>query len=252
MITQYFRPVTIEEALKYLSQKNKSIVPLGGGTVLSKKTIQEDFEVVDLQKIGLDLFQISGNQLTLGAACTLQFLLGKQELQEDLRHAISRETNLHMRNMATIGGTIISADGCSPALTALSALDARLIWQPENVGILLGEWLPFRKSEKPGLLLEKIMLNSQLKLNIKLLARSPQDYPLASLAVAQWPGGRTRVVMGVQRDKYPVLVMDGTSPQGAFEAAEHTCKTILAGYKHEAYLTSVIPEMIKQMTQAAS
>ncbi len=104
MITQYFRPETMDEAIQYLSQKDKTIVPLGGGTVLSKKTIQEDFVVVDLQKIGLNSFQVSGHQFILGAACTLQRLVEWQELQKDLRQAISRETNLHMRNMATMEG----------------------------------------------------------------------------------------------------------------------------------------------------
>jgi CO/xanthine dehydrogenase FAD-binding subunit len=51
MITQYYRPQTLEEALKLLSQPDTR--PLGGGTALTQKN-DESFSVVDLQALGLN------------------------------------------------------------------------------------------------------------------------------------------------------------------------------------------------------
>ena len=72
MITTYHRPSTLDEALALLSQPNT--VPLGGGTFLSQPTT-DPVSVVDLQRLGLDSLRINGNELQIGATCTLQALL---------------------------------------------------------------------------------------------------------------------------------------------------------------------------------
>lgn len=69
MITEYFRPQTLDEDLTLLAQPNA--VPLGGGTLLSGlKT--DSVKVVDLQALGLNTLTRKGNELEIGATVTLQ------------------------------------------------------------------------------------------------------------------------------------------------------------------------------------
>ena len=69
MITQYFRPQTMEEALHLLSRPDTR--PLGGGTLLTQSSV-ESFSVVDLQALGLANLKKSGDRLEIGATVTLQ------------------------------------------------------------------------------------------------------------------------------------------------------------------------------------
>jgi len=50
------------------------------------------------------------------------------------------------------------------------------------------------------------------------VARSPADLPIVCAAVAKWPSGRTRVILGGYGES-PLLAMDGPNPQGADIAA---------------------------------
>ncbi len=79
--------------------------------------------------------------------------------------------------------------------------------------------------------------------------RTPQDYPMASIAIGKWKSGRTRIVVGVLREEVPLLVLDGPTNSGALEATEHMCKTLLVNHKNGTYLSSAIPEMVHRLTQ---
>lgn len=249
MIIEYLRPAKMVEAIGLLTRTGITSKPLAGGTVLSKQKAAEDFAVVDLQKLGLDYLVPSGKLTVIGATCTLQKLTESDTIPAALRSAIDREVNFHMRNMATAGGTVISADGCSPMLTALTALDARLTWLPGDKELPLGEWLNDRKPAKAGVLLEKLAYDNTLKLKCKFLARSPQDYPMASLAISESSDGKMRIVIGAVREEHPIVIYDGNSAADGLLAVEKSCNSLLAGRKHEAYLTSVLPAMVGQMIQ---
>ena len=249
MIIEYLRPDRMADAIGLLSRTGITSKPLAGGTVLSKQKAVEDFAVVDLQKLGLDFIVTSGNLTEIGATCTLQKLIEIDMIHAALRSAVDREVSFHMRNMATAGGTVISADGCSPLLTALTALDTVLTWQPGDKQLPLGEWLNGRKTAKAGVLLEKLAYDNTLKLKCKFLARSPQDYPMASLAISESPDGKMRIAIGAIREEHPIVIYDGNSGADGLKAVENTCNSFLAGRKHEAYLTSVLPGMVGQMIQ---
>src|SRR3990172_6960487 len=98
MITAYHRPQTLDEALALLTQPNT--LPLGGGTLLSQPTT-DPVSVVDLQSIGLDSLRAKGNDLEIGATCTLQSLLESEHCPEALKIAIKLESPINIRNSAT-------------------------------------------------------------------------------------------------------------------------------------------------------
>ncbi len=219
MITTYHRPQTLEEALTLLTQPNT--VPLGGGTLLSQPTT-DSVQAIDLQSLGLDFLTKKGNDLEIGATCTLQSLLENENCPESLKAAIKLEAPINVRNAATIAGTLVASDGRSPFSTALLAMDAKIEkvisansqieYQISNIG----EYLPLR----PTNLITKIILPLNIKFAFEFVSRTPADKPIICAAVTQWSSGRTRLTLGGY-GKSPMLAMDGTEAEGIESAARN-------------------------------
>ena len=218
MIVEYHRPQKIEDALKLLGRKDPLTVPLGGGTLLNQPSDRQ-VAVVDLQSLGLNLIKPGGRTLTLGAAVTLQALLDEPELHVALKAAIRHEATYNIRQVATIAGNLVSANGRSPFATAMLALAPELTLQPGDEKILLGDLLPLRNEQLPGRLITEISIPLNVKLAYQYVARTPADLPIVCVALAQWSSGRTRLALGGYGSS-PLLAMDGPNPQGADIAAQ--------------------------------
>ncbi len=216
MIIEYHRPQTLESALQLLGRDEPLTLPMGGGTVLSRPG-RERYAVVDLQALGLNEIVSEGNLLRIGALSALQQLFESDALQPALRAAAHRETSLNLRQVSTVAGTLVVSDGRSIFATALLALDARLIWQPQDREIGLGEYLPLRENFRGGRLISEVRVPSNPRIEIETVARSPEDRPIVIVAAAKWPSGRTRVAVG-GFGAAPMLAMDGTEPAGAVQA----------------------------------
>ncbi|MCX7609774.1 MAG: FAD binding domain-containing protein [Anaerolineales bacterium] len=218
MITEYHRPHTLEEALKLLARPG--VRPLGGGTWLTQQR-QIDFEVVDLQRLGLNRLDKMGNKLEIGATVTLQSLLEFDALPKALQSAIKLEAPLNLRNAATVAGALIACDGRSSFATAMLALDARCsIAGGEPVLMHLGDLLPLREEQLRGKLITTIEIPLNLKLAFEYVARTPADRPILCAALAQWPSGRTRLVLGGWGNS-PTVAMDGSDATGLEPAARN-------------------------------
>jgi putative selenate reductase FAD-binding subunit len=214
MITTYHRPQTLDEALKLLAQPNT--FPLGGGTLLSQPTT-DPVQVVDLQSLGLDFLTKKGNDLEIGATCTLQSLLESEYCPEALRVAIKLEAPINIRNTATVAGTLVSSDGRSPFATALLAMDARItIANPKSENVNIGEFLPLR----PHGLITSITIPLNAKFAFEFTSKTPADKPIIAAALSQWNSGRTRLALGGY-GKSPMLAMDGTEAEGLDTAARN-------------------------------
>ena len=219
MITAYHRPQTLDEALTLLTQPN--ILPLGGGTLLSKPT-SDSVEVADLQALGLDTVKKNGNNLELGAMLTLQALLESEQCPPALKSALKLEAPLNIRNSATVAGTLIAADGRSTFASVLLAMDAKIeqkIFDNSTVESRItniGDFLPIR----PKGLITSITLPLNVKLAFEYVSKTPADKPIVCAALAQWNSGRTRLALGGY-GKSPMLAMDGTEADGVDTAAKN-------------------------------
>ena len=218
MITKYYRPQTLEEALTLLARPDT--LPLGGGTLLSQPT-PASVEVVDLQALGLNTIHKKGNNLEIGATATLQELLESDYAPEALKIALKLEAPLNIRNAATVAGALVAADGRSTFATALLALDARLTIQPNGEKIEIGNFLPLRSDKLGGKLITTVTIPLNTKLAFETVARTPADKPIVCAALAIWPSGRARLALGGY-GKSPLLAMDGTEAEGAEAAARNT------------------------------
>ena len=123
-IRDYHRPPTIEEALDLLGRDDVVIVPLGGGTTINGLPDTVPDEVVDLQLLGLDQIEYEDSRLTYGAMVTLAELVSHEMTPAAVLRLAKREAPNTIRNAATVGGTVGTADSQSPLLAALLAYDA--------------------------------------------------------------------------------------------------------------------------------
>jgi putative selenate reductase FAD-binding subunit len=215
MITTYYRPKKLEEALELIARPETR--PLGGGTVLNQPS-PESYAVVDLQDLGLDKIRKSGEKLGIGATVSLQALRESPHVPAALGKAIDLEAPLNLRDMGTIAGALVSCDGRSTFATGMLALDAKLeIRSPESETRILniGDFLPERDT---GILIISITIPLNVKLTFQSIARTPMDRPILCAALAQWPSGRTRLALGGW-GKAPTLAVDGSEAKGLETAA---------------------------------
>jgi len=243
MITEYQRPQTLEETLKLLSAPNTR--PLGGGTVLSHPG-DESFAVVDLQSLGLDKLHKSGNNLEIGATVTLQTLLESPHTPAALKAAIKLDAPLNLRNMRTVAGTVVTCDGRSPFAAVMLALDAKLtVVSGESSMVSLGDFLPLRQDILQGKLITKIEIPLQTNLAFETVARSPADKPIVCAALAQWPSGRTRLVIGGW-GKSPSVAMDGNEASGVQTAAHNAAHAATDEWASAEYRMDIAAVLAKR------
>jgi CO/xanthine dehydrogenase FAD-binding subunit len=244
MITAYHRPKTLDEALTLLTQAN--MLPLGGGTLLSKPTT-DPVEVVDLQSLGLDFIKKSGNNLEVGAAVTLQQLLENEHCPDALKAALKLEAPLNLRNAATVAGALVSCDGRSTFATVMLALDAKIEQtmfassKTETRLSNIGEFLPLR----PGGLITSITIPLNVKLAFDYVSRTPADKPIVCAALAQWNSGRTRLALGGY-GKSPLLAMDGTESDGIETAARNAFHEATDEWASAEYRMSIAATLAKR------
>jgi putative selenate reductase FAD-binding subunit len=175
---EYLRPTSIEQALEYLD----SGVPIAGGTHLTPRR-SELKRVVDLSELGLDHINEQGGKIHLGAATKLQTLAETQSLPETLKKTCQLEGGWNIRNMATIGGLIMSSDARSPLLTCLLALNPSIRVEPGAVEYSLNDLLDRRDKV---VLITEILIEQPGHLLYEQVARTPKDFPIVCAAIAEY------------------------------------------------------------------
>jgi len=179
---QYHRPQNLDDALNLLFAKGGTAVPLAGGTrfVPRQSTIADN--VVDLQAVGLDTISSSDHTLTLGSMVKLQSLVNAAGAPDVLSASAWREGNVNLRNMATVGGTVVVADPSSELLTALLAFDAQLtLYTPTETRRSLPDYLTQR--EQYFGLITQVELDTRGRSASARLARTPADAPIIAATV---------------------------------------------------------------------
>ncbi len=247
MIRAYHRPRTLEEALELLARPDAR--PLGGGTILNQQR-QADFEVVDLQALGLNKIHKAGEKLEIGATVTLQALLESPHAPEALRAALKLEAPLNLRNTGTVAGALVSCDGRSPFAAVMLALDAKMtVISKQSLVISLGDLLPLRDEQLRGKLITQIEIPLNAKLAFEYVARTPADRPILCAALAQWTSGRTRLVVGGWGSS-PAVAMDGRDATGLEPAARNAAHDAADEFASAEYRREVAVVLAKRCLEA--
>lgn len=130
-LVEYQRPATIDSCLRLLSRIDPHTVPFAGGTWLMAQRDPKVEAVVDLSALNLAYIKHSARRIRLGAMTTLQALIESPSIQDLanglLREAIYNTAPRAIRNIATLGGTIVVGNSFSEVCLALLALDAQVV-----------------------------------------------------------------------------------------------------------------------------
>jgi CO/xanthine dehydrogenase FAD-binding subunit len=124
-VSSYSRPRTLDEALELLERP--VAVAIGGGTRVLPAPTAAPIEVVDLQALGLNGIEAwPGGDIVIGGTARLRRIVEHEAVPAAVREAARRETSSALRNLATLGGCIVTGDPESELLAALLVHEARV------------------------------------------------------------------------------------------------------------------------------
>lgn len=218
-IAAYHRPDSLDEALSLLAQPQTRA--LAGGTVVvpeSRVSRPDPVELVDLQALGLDGIEISGDRVAVGAMVRLGDLMVDEQVPDLLRDLAQQELPSALRNQATVGGTVALAESESVLLAGLLAHDA-------TVGFHDGDERPLADVLSQGLgdgLITSVSVSAAGTGSIAATGRTPADVPIVAAVARATSDGITLALTGVADT--PVLVdpaapTSGLSPAGDFRGS---------------------------------
>lgn len=127
-ITHYFKPTTIQEAVKLFHQSPGKSRYIAGGTKVAAQRDSSVERLLDITCCGLNRIVEEDGEVRIGACVTLE-ALRQSSLLKDFAGGILLEIakwtgSVQLRNSSTIGGSLIAKGDIA---LALMALDARLL-----------------------------------------------------------------------------------------------------------------------------
>ncbi|GAB4521238.1 MAG: xanthine dehydrogenase family protein subunit M [Anaerolineae bacterium] len=201
-IREYHRPKTIEEALALLRRPSVPTAILAGGTQLVARRAPGVNAVVDLQALNLQGIRMDASAVHIGAMTPIQDLIQSEVsrqyasglLAKAARHCAPR----NIRNAATIGGTVASADSRDELYVALVACGATVILnEEEGSGLAIEALTPERLRYD---IITRIVVPPAHCGVLERVARTPSDRAIVAVAAVRAPyaGGRSlcRVAIG--------------------------------------------------------
>ena len=164
--TEYFKPVSIDEATELLAKYGEKGAAIAGGTdVLAMKDGRIE-ALIDVAELGLNYIKSDSNGLRIGAATTLTEIETSPVLREGPYNIIAQAAhNIGtplIRNAGTIGGNLCNASPSADTPPALLALGAKLklVSAKKTREVPLDEFFvgPFRTVKEHDELLTEIVL----------------------------------------------------------------------------------------------
>lgn len=152
MVTDYFRPGSLREALDLLAgEKADDLLPLAGGTyLLSSQFAGKKFRLVSLAPLLPKGVKREGGGLVIGAGTTFQTLAESEATPATLKESALSMVDRNIRNRATVGGNIGACKSCSSLLPFFLAARARCSVigighrpgsEPERRTMEIAEWI---------------------------------------------------------------------------------------------------------------
>jgi CO/xanthine dehydrogenase FAD-binding subunit len=217
LFKEYHKPATIEEAMSLIRRKSPHTIALSGGSWLHGDSPRDIEAVVDISLLGLNMIekQASPPLMRIGAGTTLQQLVEAFEPEQPAANGFpsfgvlsvtaQAMAGLSIRNSATIGDAIVTADSASPLVTALLAFDADLIVQAnEERTLSLSAFLSYHERIiADGILVTQIVMpipSADTLAAYERVVNASKDYPVvcavARCAMKDGIAGNMRVAVG--------------------------------------------------------
>lgn len=144
-VTDYLRPSALDEALALLRSAGKSARFVAGGADVVLSLGKHVTTLIDLCDLGLSKITESVDGIEIGATVTLNQMLENQSVTNVcngvVKDVLSKVGSPLLRNIATVGGTLVSAHPWSDVIPLLEVLDAKATlydgqYQTQNISKL--------------------------------------------------------------------------------------------------------------------
>ena len=183
-IKNYLKVSGLEEAYTLL-QEDKNNIIIGGGAWL-KLTNKEVETMIDLENLKLNQIIEIGDSIAIGAMTTLRDI----ELNESLNHvdggilvkALKGIMGISIRNIATIGGSIMGKYSFSDVLTPLSVMDVELEFYKAGM-MPLSEFMAMRSIN--DILLNVIIKNRKSEGYFYSMKKTSLDFAVINVAITK-------------------------------------------------------------------
>jgi len=161
-LKEYLRPTSLEEALTSLREGGKGARVIGGGIELVLFSPPDVTTLIDLSELSLSYIKENEAGLAIGATTTLTQIIGHQTVAQYLDGVIvgmlHQVASPLVRNLATIGGSLASANPWSDVIPLFLTLDAKVtLFDGKYRSIPLSDLYPTR-SHLSGSILTEVLL----------------------------------------------------------------------------------------------
>jgi carbon-monoxide dehydrogenase medium subunit len=177
MITSYHRPSTLDEALALVATPGTRVIV--EGVALTSSVTDEVSAAVDLQSLGLDGIEMSGESVVIGSMTTLADLSTSPLVPAIISDLANREAPSTIRTVATVGGTVATNDPESELLAGLLAFDALVTVAQAEVELSHSlESVLDNPQLIEGSIITKISLDPRGAATAHRTGRTPRDRPI--------------------------------------------------------------------------
>ena len=218
-INNYHTVKSLEEAYKLLNDNKQNAIVAGGAWMrLSSKEIET---AIDLSGLGLDKIVETEDAFEIGSMATLRQVEKQEGLEKHydgaLSNALSHIMGVPIRNVATIGGSIIGKYSFSDVLTPLVVMDVELEFYKKG-RISLEDFLVSRDRSK-DVLVKIIIKKEEAKGYFKKMQKTGLDFAVVNVAVSK-QAGKFKIAVGARPSlvKFAVEAMELVN--GAKEVTE--------------------------------
>lgn len=194
MITEYHRPLTLDEAVTLAA--GPDVVIIAGGTTVTADSGRSPVVAVDLQALELSGIDGDGQVLRIGAMTRLQEVVDSDLVPDVLGDLARRDAPNTIRNAATIGGTIGTADPESQLLAGLLAFDATVtLARAGSVTEHALDEILDDPSPARGAIITSVAIASNGHAAADRTARTPMDRPIVMAVAHRNRDGVVRLAM---------------------------------------------------------
>jgi len=252
---EYFKPISVEEAVKLLAQYGEKGAAIAGGTdVLAMKDPRIEV-IIDITNLGLNYIKSDRQGLRIGATTTLADIETSPVLSNSPYNIIARAAHKVgsplIRNLGTIGGNLCNASPSADTPPPLLALGAKLtlVSSRQSREVPLDEFFagPFRSIKGHDELLTEIVvppLSPRTGTSYQWLTKiSGIDESLVAVAACVVFDGKGEVI----KDARIGLISVAPTPMRARKAEE-----MLRGKEASDGLVEIVAKIVAEETRPRS
>jgi len=158
-VKKCFYPENLDECLKLLNDFKENGDIVGGGVDIVWRERKELEYLIFLDKLNLNYIKSDDEKILIGAATTLDELEKIDILNDSFRKAIKSVATPILRNVMTVGGTIVRGYSWSDILTIFITLEGKVkIYDGDENVFSIDDFLKYKKNSKKKFILTEILL----------------------------------------------------------------------------------------------